>query len=87
MKYKNLFSFFLLILILFKTNIQAQEIELRILKDTIVNNSLIEVEFYNSSETAYYFPFDTSMDRHLKNNSVFKDEIKTVTRGKFSLRV
>ncbi|AJH14474.1 hypothetical protein [Myroides profundi] len=61
-------------------------IELSILKDTITNNSLITVEFYNNSDTAYYFPIDTSIDRFIWNNSFLKHGEKTLTMGKFSIK-
>ncbi|MDM1412129.1 hypothetical protein HX038_15440 [Myroides odoratimimus] len=61
-------------------------IELSILKDTITNNSLITVEFYNNSDTAYYFPIDTSLDLFIWNNSFLKHGEKTLTMGKFSIK-
>jgi len=60
-------------------NTTQGDISLTILKDSIENNSLVTVEFFNHSDTDYYLPLDTSMDRHLGFNSYYDK------RGDFSL--
>ncbi|WP_353100638.1 hypothetical protein [Myroides odoratus] len=52
-------------------NMERKDITLTILKDSIENNSLITIEFYNHSDIDYYLPLDVSMDRYLGFNSFY----------------
>lgn len=53
-------------------NHEIKDITLTILKDSIENNSLVTIEFFNHSDTNYYLPLDISMDRYLGFNSYYK---------------
>ncbi|WP_413512780.1 hypothetical protein [Myroides odoratus] len=48
------------------------DIILTILKDSIENNSIVTVEFFNHSNQNYYLPLDTSMNRYLGFNSYYE---------------
>lgn len=61
-------------------NAKNAEITLTILKDSIENNSLVTVEFFNHSKHNYYFPLDISMERYLGFNSYYE------TKEHFSLK-
>ncbi|WHT40125.1 hypothetical protein QNH98_05740 [Myroides sp. mNGS23_01] len=64
----------------YSQNADKKDITLTILKDSIENNSLVMVEFFNHSNTNYYLPLDTSMDRYLGFNSYYESV------GDFSLK-
>ncbi|WP_353100635.1 hypothetical protein [Myroides odoratus] len=51
-----------------------EDITLTILKDSIENNSLVMVEFFNHSTNDYYLPLDISMTRYLTFNSEYASE-------------
>ncbi|MBB1139288.1 hypothetical protein H4K33_07250 [Myroides sp. WP-1] len=55
----------------YSQHVVREDITLTILKDSIENNSLVTVEFFNHSDTDYYLPLDTSIDRYLGFNSFY----------------
>ncbi|STZ30558.1 Uncharacterised protein [Myroides odoratus] len=58
----------------YSQNVVREDITLTILKDSIENNSLVTVEFFNHSDTDYYLPLDISMTRYLTFNSEYASE-------------